>query len=153
MKMNHLSSISASLCGKAAALALIAGIFLSGCVSRGAYDADIARLASKLQQERADHAATVKALEIKLKERAKSLSELTDRYMLLQHEREQYQLPGLKKDLEILLKDLDELKLVVTSNLKGSEGREMVMKINDMHKRISTILDRESKALATSPIP
>ncbi|MBI5588291.1 MAG: hypothetical protein HY889_08000 [Deltaproteobacteria bacterium] len=151
MKMN-LSSISASLCGKAVALAFIVGIFLSGCVSRGAYDADIARLAVKLQQERADHADTVRALEIKLKERARSLSELTDRYMLLQHEREQYQLPGLKKDMEILLKDLDELKLVVTSNLKGSEGREMVMKINDMHKRISTILDRDSKALAPSPI-
>ena len=150
MKMN-LSSISASLCVKAAALAFIAGIFLPGCVSRGAYDADIARLAARLQQERADHAATVKALEIKLKERAKSLSELTDRYMVLQHERAQYQLPGLKKDLEILLMDLDELGLVVTSNLKGSEGKEMLMKINDMHKRISTVLDRESKALPPLP--
>lgn len=150
MKITQSSNFS-SLCVKALASSFAAAVLLSGCVSRSAYDADIARLTMKLQQERADHAATVQSLEIRLKDRAKSLSELTDRYMVLQHERAQYQLSGLRKDMEALLRDLDELRLVVTSNLKGSEGTEMQMKISEMQKRIKTVLDRESKAVA--PIP
>jgi hypothetical protein len=142
----QISSISSN-CAKTLAVAFIASVLLSGCVSRSGYNADISRLTLKLQQERADHAYTVKTLEEKIRDRGRSLTELTERYMLLQRERAQFQLPGLRKDMEILLKNLDELSLVVSANLKGSEGREMQMMINDMRGRITGVLDRESRAV------
>lgn len=145
MKSSH--DVLASLPAKALTAVFIASLLLSGCVSRSAYEADVSRLAFKLQQERADHAATVQALEEKVKERGRSLTVLTERYILLQHERARFQLPGLRKDMETLLKNLDELSLVVSANLKGSEGRELQMMINDMRSRITDVLDRESKAV------
>lgn len=143
----QISSISASVCARTLAVVFIASVLLSGCVSRSGYEADISRLTLKLQQERADHAFTVKTLEEKVKDRGRSLTELTERYITLQRERAQFQLPGLRRDMEILLKNLDELSLVVSSNLKGSEGREMQMMINDMRGRITSVLDRESRAV------
>lgn len=145
------SSIRSSILSKALPAAFIASVLLSGCVSRSAYEADISKLAAKLQQERADNAATVRILEEKIKERGRSLTELTERYILLQRERAQFQLPGLKMDMEALLKNLDELSLVISTNLKGSEGREMLMMIGDMQKRIESVIDRESRAVAPNP--
>jgi len=146
MKMK-LSLISSSVCAKALPVVFISSLLLSGCVSRSAYEADISRLAFKLKEERADHAATVRSLEEKLKERGRSLTVLTERYILLQHERAQFQLPGLRRDMEALLKNLDELSLVVSANLKGSEGREIQMMIDEMRSRVTTVLDRESRAV------
>jgi len=140
------TSILLLICTRALPALLIAATLLSGCVSRSAYDADIARVAAKLRQERADNAETVRVLEEKIKERGRSLSELTNRYMVLQHERAQFQLSGLKKDMEILLSNLEELSLVVSANLKGSEASEMQMIIGDMTKRVQSVLERERKA-------
>ncbi len=145
------SSTFASICARTLAAVFIASLLLSGCVSRGSYEADVSRLSLKLQEERAEHAYTVKTLEEKIKDRGRSLTELTERYILLQRERAQFQLPGLRRDMEILLKNLDELSLVVSANLKGSEGREMQMMINDMRSRITGVLDRESRAVAPGP--
>jgi len=58
-------------------------LFAEGCVSRGAYDENINLLMQKMNKERTENAATERALEIKVQERGRTLSELTNRYIEL----------------------------------------------------------------------
>lgn len=152
MKNLFLRPIRANIFKSSSAI-ILSGILISGCISRGAYEQDIARLTARLQQERIEHANQIASMEVKLKDRAKSLADLTDRYMTLQKEREQYQVVGLKSDLEALSKDLAELKLVVASNAKGAEANEMLMKIADMQKRINLLLEKEKNARPSTALP
>lgn len=120
-------------------------LLLTGCfVSKKDYDNNINRLANELRNERIEHAATVKALEIKLQERGKSLNELTARYMELVKEKEQSQLVfnGLKGELDVLLRDIAELRLVIFTNVKGMEANEMMIKLIDMQNRVQVLIGR-----------
>lgn len=134
-----------------AAISLIAipalGITLQGCVSRAQYDQDVGRLAVALHNEKADKASNIAYLEGKVHERGKTLSELTSRYIAVQKENEQAQtkLNGLKGDLEKLLHDVEELKLVLFTNVKGQEANEMMIKLIDMRHRLKLLLEKEKE--------
>ncbi len=140
-------------------LFLLTAILLAasaGCVSRGAYDENMGTISKRLAAEKAARSIEVKTLEQRLAERGKTLSELTDRYIRLKAEKDsaQAKLDGLKADLDALMKDMAELKLVIFTNMRGSEANEMVMKLNNMQKRVDKIIvkDAEMKnAAPTSP--
>lgn len=117
---------------------------LPGCISRSAYDENINRLAIALQEEKAARAAAERQLDHKIQERGKTLGEMTNKYIELQRNYEQVQVKVVRfrGDLEKLLHDVDELKLVVHTNVKGSPGSEMMIKLLDMERRLNLLLDR-----------
>lgn len=124
---------------------IITALLLPGCVSRTTYDRDVGTLLTKIQKLKSDHALEVRALESKIHERGRSLNELTTRYMSLQEDNVQAQikLGSLRGDLETLSKDVAELKLVIFTNVKGSEANEMMIKLIDMQNRIQILLEKE----------
>ncbi|MBI5598302.1 MAG: hypothetical protein HY890_01020 [Deltaproteobacteria bacterium] len=137
-------------------LSLLAVFMLAvsaGCVSRGAYEENIGVMSIKLQAEKVARATDVKSLEQRLAERGKTLSELTDRYIRLKTEKDsaQAKLDGLKADLDALMMDMAELKLVVFTNMRGSEANEMVMKLNNMQKRVDKLLVKEAGMKSAAP--
>lgn len=138
-------------------LLLFTAIMLAsaGCVSRGAYEENIGVMSKKLQAEKAARATDVKSLEQRLAERGKTLSDLTDRYIRLKAEKDsaQAKLDGLKADLDALMKDMAELKLVVFTNMRGSEANEMVMKINNMQKRVDRLILKDAEVKSAAPAP
>ena len=127
-------------------------LFAEGCVSRGAYDENINLLMQKMNKERTENAATERALEIKVKERGRTLSELTNRYIELkaQQDYSQAKLGRLQNDLEGLLRDMSEMKLVIFTNFKGSEANEMMLKLNSMQKTVQEILKKSNEPM-TAP--
>lgn len=133
------------------ALPLLAG----GCVSRGAYDENISLLMQKMNRERAENTATERALEIKVQERGKTLSELTNRYIELkaQQDYSQAKLGRLQSDLEGLLRDMSEMKLVIFTNFKGSEANEMMLKLNSMQKTVQEILKKSNEPMTAPAAP
>lgn len=155
MKKNQSVFLRSSLILKTVPLTAVLAASLSGCVSKATYDQDISTLLIKLQRERADNAQNVKALEIKLQERGKSLSEITNRLIMLQKEREQSygKISHFRADIEAIQRDLAELKLVIFTNVKGSEGNEMIIKIIDMQHRIQTILGAEKDISTPAAVP
>lgn len=130
----------------AAALSVL-GATLSGCVPRSRYDEDIARLAIALQNEKIEKANALNQMEGRVQERGKTLSDLTARYMALEEEnrKNELKLSGLKGDLEKLLSDIKELKLVLFTNTKGSEGKEMMIKLIDMENRLNRLIEVEKE--------
>lgn len=127
----------------------------SGCVSRSAYDENINLLLQKMKNERAESQSTARALEIKVQERGKTLSELTSRYINLkaQQDYNQAKLGRLQKDLEGLLRDMSEMKLVIFTNFKGSEATEMMLKLNSMQKTVQEILKKSNEAMPAPAAP
>src|SRR4030067_806153 len=127
-------------------------ILAQGCISRGAYDENMSLLMQKMHRERVENAATERALEIKVQERGKTLSELTTRYIDLkaQQDYSQAKLGRLQSDLEGLLSDMSEMKLVIFTNFKGSEANEMMLKLNSMQKTVQEILKKSSEPM-TAP--
>lgn len=127
----------------------------SGCVSRGAYEENVGLLMDKMHRERAESQSTVRALEIKVQERGKTLSELTARYIDLkaQHDYSQAKLGRLQNDLEGLLRDMSEMKLVIFTNFKGSEANEMMLKLNSMQKTVQEILKKSNEAMPAPAAP
>ncbi len=117
---------------------------LPGCISRSAYEENINRLATALQEEKAARAAAERQLDHKIQERGKTLGEMTNKYIELQRNYEQVQIKAVrfKGDLEKLLHDVDELKLVVHTNVRGSHGSEMMIKLLDMEHRLNLLLDK-----------
>lgn len=118
---------------------------LSGCVSLSAYQEDVAKLSTALQNEKAARAEAERKADYRVQERGKSLTEMTNKYIELQKNYEQVQLKvlRLKGDFEKLIHDVDELKLVVHTNVKGSPGSEMMIKLLDMENRLNILLDKE----------
>lgn len=53
---------------------------MNSCVFRRDYDRDMARMQRQMADEKESHRADVRALELKLKDRARTLDELTVRY-------------------------------------------------------------------------
>lgn len=127
-------------------LSILLVLAAAGCISRSAYEGDMQTLYTQLQNERVANAAKIKALEIRLQERAKSLAELTNRYMTLEKDKEQAQIKinNLKGDFESLLRDMAELRLVIDSNIKGSGAAEMKLKLADMQNRIINLLGKQN---------
>lgn len=127
-----------------------------GCVSRGAYDENVSLLLQKIEAERAERMSTMRALEIKIQERGKTLSELTTRYIDLkaQQDYSQAKLARLQGDLEGLLSSMSEMKLVIFTNFKGSEANELMLKLNSMQKTVQEILKKSNEAMPESaPLP
>jgi len=130
-------------------------ILAQGCISRGAYDENVSLLMQKMHRERAENAATERALEIKVQERGKTLSELTTRYIDLkaQQDYSQAKLGRLQSDLEGLLSDMSEMKLVIFTNFKGSEANEMMLKLNSMQKTVQEILRKSNEPMSAPAAP
>jgi len=134
---------------------MAASIAVSGCVSRSAYNESVDILMKKMQKERAESQSQQRALEIKVQERGRTLSELTARYIDLkaQNDYSQTKLGRLKNDLERLLRDMAEMKLVIFTNFKGSEANEMMLKLNSMQKTVQEILKKSSEAMPAPAAP
>jgi len=131
-------------------------ILAQGCVSRGAYNENMAVLLHTMTAERSENAAAQRSLEIKVQERGKTLSELTTRYIDLkaQQDYSQAKLAKLQSDLEGLLSSMSEMKLVIFTNFKGSEANEMMLKLNSMQKTVQDILKKSSVAMPEpQPLP
>lgn len=118
---------------------------LSGCVSLSAYEEDVAKLTIALQNEKAARAEAERKADYRVQERGKSLNEMTNKYIEIQKNYEQVQIKvlRLKGDFEKLLHDVDELKLVVHTNVKGSVGSELMIKLIDMENRLNILLEKE----------
>lgn len=132
-------------------------ILAQGCVSKGVYEENINLLMQRMNRERAENAANERALEIKVRERGKTLSELTTRYIDLkaQQDYSQAKLGRLQGDLERLLSDMSEMKLVIFTNFTGSEANEMMLKLNSMQKTVQEILKKSNEPMAipaTAPV-
>lgn len=127
----------------------------SGCVSRSAYNDNVNALMQKMQRERAESQSNARTLEIKVQERGKTLSELTQRYIELksQHDYSQAKLGRLQSDLEGLKRDMAEMKLVIFTNFKGSEANEMMLKLNAMQKTVQEILRKSNEAMPATEVP
>jgi len=127
-----------------AALALTAVALLSGCVSKKVYERDTRRLIEALRNERAAHAEAVKKKDYRISEQASALKKITERYAGLQERsrRSESAFHALRGDLEALLHDTEELRLVVRTNMDGSVGREMEIKLEKMRRNITRLLNR-----------
>ncbi|MCC6502718.1 MAG: hypothetical protein IT362_06255 [Deltaproteobacteria bacterium] len=128
-------------------------VLAQGCVSRGSYNENVNLLMQKMNAERADNASTVRALEIKIQERGKTLSELTTRYIDIkaQQDYSQAKLARLQTDLEGLLSSMSEMKLVIFTNFKGSEANELMLKLNSMQKTVQEILKKSNEPMPGAP--
>ncbi|MFQ5737221.1 MAG: hypothetical protein ACE5GY_10250 [Thermodesulfobacteriota bacterium] len=117
-----------------------------GCISRNAYNKNISRLASQLQNERAARAKDAENYEKKLREKSVTLTELTNRYITLQKESSaaHRKLGSLKGDLDTLLRDIAELKAVIFQNVKGSVRNEMMIKLMEMQYRVKSLLKNKA---------
>jgi hypothetical protein len=141
-----------------AASLLALPLLIQGCVSRSSYNENVNSLLQKMDAERVRNAETERALEIKVQERGRTLSELTSRYIELkaQQDYSQAKLGRLQSDLEGLLRDMSEMKLVIFTNFKGSEANEMMLKLNSMQKTVQEILKKSTEAMptpASAPAP
>lgn len=127
------------------------GTLGSGCVPRGTYKQDVDVLAAQLTKEREEFKYKLESLETKLDTRGKSLNELTVRYIQLQRDFKDMQgvVNNLRGDLESLLRDIEELKLVVNTNYRGSEADEMLFMLTDMERRIEAIIEKSGN----QPLP
>ncbi|MBI4950362.1 MAG: hypothetical protein HY955_09485 [Deltaproteobacteria bacterium] len=130
-------------------------LVFAGCVSRGAYEENIGNISGKLKAEKTARSTDVKILEQRLADRGKTLSDLTGRYIMLKAEKDsaQSKLDGLKADLDALMKDMSELKLVIFTNMRGSEANEMMIKLNNMQKRVDRLLTKEAEMKNAAPAP
>ena len=126
----------------AAALTL-STLFLTGCcVSRETYYKDIGKLETELNFERRVNAEQVKNYEQKLHDKSNSLKVITERYMELEKSNGAARgtLDSLQDDLQGMLNDMAELKMVIYHNVKGSEGAQMLIKLNEMKYKIKRLM-------------
>ncbi|MBI5492981.1 MAG: hypothetical protein HY893_08620 [Deltaproteobacteria bacterium] len=134
--------------------ALVAGLLASsvmpGCISRRAYEANMASVMRTLDTERREKNEAIAKLEQKVQDRGRSLNELTAKYMDLQkeHEKSQIRFHRLKSDLDALLRDMAELKMVVFANVKGTQANEMMIKLMEMQNRIQLMLGKAAETPA-----
>jgi len=120
---------------------VILALALNGCVSLSDYDRDMARMQKQLKDERAAHEAYVKSLQLKLKDRAKILDELTARYGALQQEKlSQGNLRFSKDDLDVILKKIKELKVDVRDNISGPKAVEMTETLKEMERKVNILM-------------
>src|SRR3989304_314895 len=134
--------------------ALLMPAFILGCgVSRRDYETNMAMVLDELSQERSARYTSTRALEVKVHERGRTLSELTDRYMAVKEQNDfnQAKLGRLKGDLEGLLRDFSEMKLVIFANFKGSQANEMLLKLNEMQRTVQDLLKKSNEQLPAPP--
>lgn len=143
MKKNRFLSLIPLLKISVPAISLV--FFLSGCVPKSLYDRDITLLRIKMMEQKAQSDAAIRSMEAKLQERSKTLGDITGRYIELEKEknRSQTRLNSLKGDMESLLKDIAELKLVILANIKGTTANEMLIKLLDMEQKVRVLLGNE----------
>ncbi len=122
-------------------LVILAAMSLTGCVTRESYDRDIGELQRRLVNERSDKESAVHAMELKLKDRAKTLEVLTERYSKLEQEKlSQGNLRYSKDDLEFLLKKIKELKVEVRDNITDAKAVEMTETLKEMEHKVNLLL-------------
>jgi len=68
-----------------------------------------------------------------------------------QHDISEAKLGRLTSDLQALQRDMTELKLVIFSNFKGSQANEMMLKLNEMQRRVQEILRKSGEPLPSAP--
>ncbi len=139
-------------------LTLGTALSLSGCVSKRTYDRDVAALLNKLAKAQGTTASSINAMKMKMKNKASSLTRLTEKYMELEqeHMRTKERLSSFRDDLENLRKDIAELKLVVSTNidkLRSTMANELLIKIIDMEYRVQELLKKESQPPSPPPSP
>lgn len=135
-------------------LTLSTALLLSGCVSKSTYDRDVAALLNKLAKEQGTTASSINAMETRMKNKASSLTRLTEKYIEIEkaYMRTMERLSSFRGDLENLRKDIAELKLVVSTNidkLRSTMANELLIKIIDMEYRVQELLKKESE----TPLP
>ncbi|MBZ0220735.1 MAG: hypothetical protein K8I01_09925 [Candidatus Methylomirabilis sp.] len=135
-------------------LLIASAALLAGCVSKSAYEGRVAILLEQLHRERMEKNAEIQLLETKVRERGRTLSGLTEMYMKIkeQNDSAQGKLGRLEGDLESLQRDLSELKLVIYSNLKGAHANEMILKLNEMQRRVQGILEKSAEPETEVPL-
>jgi len=134
--------------------ALIMPVLFMGCgVSRRTYDTNMAMVIDELNQERSARNSATRAFEVKVHERGRTLSDLTDRYITLKEQNDfnQAKLGRLKGDLERLLRDFSELKLVIFANFKGTQANEMLLKLNEMQRTVQELLKKSAEEPPKEP--
>ncbi len=126
---------------------LLASSVLPGCVSRSAYERNMTAVMRTMETERREKNEAIAKLELKVQDRGRSLNELTAKYMDLQkeHEKSQIRFHRLKTDLDALLRDMAELKMVVFANVKGTQANEMMIKLMEMQNRIQLMLGKAAE--------
>ncbi|WKZ33281.1 MAG: hypothetical protein QY316_02435 [Thermodesulfobacteriota bacterium] len=135
-------------------LVLVSAGLFTGCVSKTAHEGRVTILLEQLHRERMEKNAEIQLLETKVRERGRTLSGLTEMYMKIkaQNDTAQEKLGRLEGDLNALQNDLSELKLIVYSNLKGSQANEMILKLNEMQRRVQAILEKSAEPGADVPL-
>lgn len=138
---------------RTALIAILTLPILSGCVSRRACEENISYLVDKLNREKASGNEEIGLLEVKVKERGRAIGDITGRYIKLmdQHDISEAKLGRLTSDLQALQRDMTELKLVIFSNFKGSQANEMMLKLNEMQRRVQEILRKSGEPLPSAP--
>lgn len=128
-------------------LVLASAVLLEGCVSKTAHEGRVSVLLEQLHRERVESNAEIQLLEAKVRERGRTLSGLTEMYMKIKEQNDvaQEKLGRLGGDLEALQRDLSELKLVIYTNLKGAQANEMILKLNEMQRRILGVLEKSAE--------
>lgn len=134
--------------------ALVMPAFVLGCgISRRDYDTNMAMVLSELEQERAARIVLQRAYEVKVHERGRTLSEITERYMAVKEQNDfnKAKLGRLNGDLERLLRDFSELKLVIFANFKGAQANEMILKLNEMQRTVQELLKKSKEQMPVPP--
>lgn len=132
-------------------------IAFSGCVRLSEYERDVGDLARQLQQERAINASNVKDLELKLKDKSRSVNELAQRYIALEETAGELRAwrAGFAAELSALSADVAELKLIVSKNastMKGPAPLALFSTIVDIENRLNALIKkREADAVAPAP--
>lgn len=128
-------------------LVLASAALAAGCVSRTAHEGRVTVLLEQLHRERVENNAEKQLLETKVRERGRTLSGLTEMYMKVKEQNDisQGKLGRLEGDLEALQRDLSELKLVIYTNIKGAHANEMILKLNEMQRRVQGILEKSGE--------
>jgi len=147
MSKNFFSTILSKTRGPALPIVLILTVLAGGCVSRGTYNDDVRRLADTLRAEREAHEREIEGLKARVGSRGQSLSEVTNRYIEIQRDyrESQARLNNLRGDMMSLLRDIEELRMVVRTNFSGMQANEMLFKLEHMEDRVKNIMETDSE--------
>jgi outer membrane murein-binding lipoprotein Lpp len=129
------------------------GMLSAGCVSKYSYDRDVGKLSSQLQSEREQSMYRTDALKSTSESKAQTLSDLTGRYIALQklNQDSQRRINNIAGDMHALLANIDELKLIISSNLQGAVAYELLFKLDDMENRIRRVIVKDADLTTKKP--
>lgn len=128
---------------------------LSGCVPKAMYDKDVKKANANLIIARERIQELEAAYEAQARDKGRTVSVLTDRYIELQEQNKGMtrRLNSFRDELLNLQRDIAELKLVITRNMekiRSSMANEMLIKLIDMEHNVGVLLKKEAEP---EPLP